>query len=101
MPHEDDVQYATEVLQDADLDGWLKEQNDEGEWTVWGPCPTCRGAAFGPINFLPPDGPMNFRPPDDGLLKTKASGVLASCACGFSHGKDRYPGCGRMWAVPV
>ncbi len=101
MSHVDKVPYAIEWLNDATLDGWKLERSTDGTIRAWGPCPKCFGPAFGPPTFEL-DRFFGIDKERAGVAPPGAvQGMLASCACGRTHGEESRPGCGRSWAVPV
>ncbi len=105
-PHDDSVEFRSELLRNVRLPGWTAEliDRDSNSYLVKGPCPTCHGAAWGPV-ALPEMKPVTDR--NLFYLDRPARTVLAitaACRCGTPHRKDRKvddEGCGRRWTVLV
>src|SRR5262245_25580517 len=48
VAHVDQVKYQSEKLDDVELAGWRAVWDPSGMWVVSGPCPKCKGDAYGP-----------------------------------------------------
>ncbi len=94
MEHLDEVKYAAGkyvVATANDLISWRFGAGTEGHGEASGPCPTCRGDAYGP-----PLPDIGGREP---VKEFRGATVEVSCAChcGHDHGKGEELGCGRWW----
>ena len=100
MKHIDSVEPAGSAP-DVTLpeEGWEASWGSAG-WSVSGPCPACRGDAWGPpipAGVADDAGERNLVGPG----APPASGaVLAACYCGRTHG-DSEGSCGRRWVVRI
>lgn len=101
MTHKDDVEYRYEFLSGADLEGWSYTKSDSGSYQATGPCPECKGDAYGPDNLETGEAATG-----EGARMAKEQveerrGVWASCHCRYLHGTDDQSSCGRYFLVPV
>jgi hypothetical protein len=97
--HDDSVVYVRELLREVPLDGWEFRKRSDATYIVWGPCPMCKGLAFGP-----PDRhsePLTARELGVFEIGRGERGVPASCQCGHDHGEESERSCGRYWIVRV
>lgn len=102
--HEPDVPYRAEFLSDTALpEGWEGSRNAHGLYSVSGPCPACKGQAYGPamtqlgVTTTNEDADLLYidRP------QARTREVLAACTCGAEHGKSGAGSCGREWIVRI
>jgi hypothetical protein len=79
------------------LVGWTFGRGFGGVDEASGPCPTCKGDAYGPrlpdIAYLE----LPERPTRDPA--TKRVDVPCECHCGYDHGGGSEKGCGRWWTA--
>jgi hypothetical protein len=94
--HDDAVTWADVPIPDPDLTGWHRREGEFGLLSARGPCPVCRGTAWGPP--LPEVDDVKLDLQEDAVLEVRDV-IEAECHCGREHGKDGVTGCGRYWAV--
>lgn len=105
MHKTEEVKYAAEILNGGFTlpAGWTAQRAGDGRYGVSGPCPECLGSAYGPparqaateVAFAMTTILQVSRDPEN------AREILASCACGYDHGKPGADSCGRKWIVRV
>src|SRR4051812_38952588 len=87
-----EVKFAAGAFVDVDagdLGGWEFRRTPEGVVEAGGPCPTCRGSAYGP-RLVDITERVKAPPGED-------VDVVCECRCGFDHGGGGDAGCGRWW----
>jgi hypothetical protein len=97
MGHIDDLKYAKErwyEIKPAELQEWIFRRGPDGIYEASGPCPTCKGTAYGPrLAEIERGEPTRGEEAD----------VVCECHCDYDHGGGEDKGCGRWWiaSTPV
>ena len=93
--HDDSLKYAKDVYVDFcddAVDSWMFGQTADGLYEAQGPCPICRGTAYGP-RLVDLGGPATKSMPGQDV------DVVCACHCDFDHGGGSSAGCGRWWVA--
>ena len=91
--HIDSVRFRTDCYVEVgtiELSGWVFERSADGVFDAGGPCPSCRGVAYGPRLVDVSERVTRALPGQD-------VDVSCECRCGFDHGGGSDVGCGRWW----